>query len=443
MKVLVIGGGGREAAIVWKLSQSKLIKKIYAAPGNVGMAHQAELVNIAQTDVEALVDFAQKCQVDLTIVGPEDALALGVVDIFEARGLKIFGPSKEAAIIEYSKEFSKEFMKRNNIPTADFEAFYDKDLAFSYIQGQKLPIVIKADGLAAGKGVYICETLDAAESALNDIMISSKFGESGNSVVVEEFLSGVEVSVLTFVDGKTVVPMISAKDHKQIYDGNKGPNTGGMGTIAPNPVYTAEIAKVCMETIFKPTVAALAKEGRTYKGTIFFGLMLTADGPKVIEYNARFGDPETQVVLPMLDSDLAEICLACCDGTLDKVGVKIKGDTAAACVILASGGYPDTFERGFEIRGLSDVEDADDTIVFFAGVKKDGDKLLTNGGRVLGVTALADSMAEAVEKAYEHADKIDFEKKYMRRDIGRDFAMWQGVNDSDRKVSAAYIPFPS
>ena len=423
MKVLVIGGGGREAAIVWKLSQSKLVKKIYAAPGNVGIEQLAELANISQTDVESLADFAKKSQVDLTIVGPEDALALGVVDIFEAQGLKIFGPTKDAAIIEYSKKFSKEFMKRNNIPTAKFETFCDKSSAFNYIKGQKLPIVIKADGLAAGKGVYICETLAEAESALDDIMVSSKFGTSGNSVVIEEFLSGVEVSILTFVDGKTVVPMISAKDHKQIYDGAKGANTGGMGTVAPNPAYTAEIAKVCMETIFKPTVAALAKEGRTYKGSIFFGLILTADGPKVIEYNARFGDPETQVVLPMLGSDLAEICLACCDGTLDKIDVKIKEDSAAVCVILASGGYPDSFERGFEIKGISDAENADDALVFFAGVKKDSDKLVTNGGRVLGVTALSDNMAEAVEKAYEYADKIDFEKKYMRRDIGRDFAL--------------------
>jgi len=419
MKVLVIGAGGRESAIVWKLNKSKRVEKIYAAPGNIGMEHLTELVNISQTDVYNLADFAEKNKVDLTIVGPEDALSLGIVDIFEARGLKIFGPCKDAAIIEYSKEFSKDFMKRNNIPTASFEIFCNKDAALSYIKGRQLPIVIKADGLAAGKGVYICKTLAEAERALDDMMVSSKFGKSGNSVVVEEYLSGVEVSVLTFVDGKTVVPMISAKDHKQIFDGGKGPNTGGMGTIAPNPAYDTKIAEICMETIFKPTVAALAKEGRTYKGVIFFGLMLTADGPKVIEYNARFGDPETQVVLPMLESDLAEVCLACCEGSLDKIDVQIRGNAAAVCVILASGGYPDTFERGFEIKGVECVENANDALLFFAGVKKDGDKFLTNGGRVLGVTALADNVTEAVEKAYEYADKVKFENKYLRRDIGR------------------------
>jgi len=419
MKVLVIGGGGRESAIVWKVAQSNHVEKIYAAPGNVGMKGVAELVNIAQTDVHALADFAEKEQVDLTIVGPEDALWLGIVDIFEERGLKIFGPNKAAAIIEYSKEFSKNFMKRNGIPTASYETFGDKTTAFEYIKGQKLPIVIKADGLAAGKGVYICEGLDEAKAALDDMMEMSKFGESGNRVVVEEYLSGVEVSVLAFVDGETVAPMISAKDHKQIFDGGKGANTGGMGTVAPNPDYDAKIAQICMETIFKPTAAALVKEGRAFKGVIFFGLMLTTDGPKVIEYNARFGDPETQVVLPMLESDLVEICLACCDGALADTEVKITNEAAAVCVVLASGGYPGEFARGYEISGISNVADSDDTIIFFAGVKQDGERLLTNGGRVLGVTALAENVPEAAIKAYEYVEKIDFTNKYSRKDIGR------------------------
>ena len=419
MKVLVIGGGGRESAIVWKAAKSNHVEKIYAAPGNVGMEGVAELVNIAQTDIDKLADFAEKERIDLTIVGPEDALELGIVDMFEARGLKIFGPNKAAAIIEYSKEFSKDFMKRNAIPTAKYEAFGDKVAAFEYIKGQQRPIVIKADGLAAGKGVYICESLDEAKAALDDIMEMSKFGESGNRVVVEEYLSGVEVSVLAFVDGETVAPMISAKDHKQIFDGGKGANTGGMGTVAPNPEYDLKTAEICMETIFKPTAAALLKEGRPYKGIIFFGLMLTAGGPKVIEYNARFGDPETQVVLPMLDSDLVEVCLACCDGVLADTEVKITNEGAAVCVILASEGYPGEFQRGYEISGISDVTESDDTIIFFAGVKREGERLLTNGGRVLGVTALGKNVPEAAVKAYEYAEKIEFTNKYSRKDIGR------------------------
>ena len=419
MKVLVIGGGGRESAIVWKLNQSPHVKKIYAAPGNAGMMQVAELINIASTDISALLEFAMNEKIDLTIVGPEDALALGIVDLFEENGLKIFGPRKNAAIIEYSKEFAKAFMKRNNIPTASYEAFEDKDAAYAYIEGQQWPIVIKADGLAAGKGVYICKDLSEAKDALDDIMELSKFGDAGKKIVVEEYLEGVEVSVLAFVDGETVVPMTSAKDHKAIFDGDKGPNTGGMGTIAPNNAYDAATAEICMETIFKPTVTALAREGRAFKGVIFFGLMLTNDGPKVIEYNARLGDPETQVVLPMLESDLFEICMSCCNGTLDKIDMKTENHGAAVCIILASGGYPGDFQKGFKIKGLDSLEGKDDAIVFFAGVKKDGEKLLTNGGRVLGITVLADNVREAAEKAYVYSEKIVFENKYMRKDIGR------------------------
>jgi len=418
MKVLVIGSGGRESAIVWKLSLSQHVEKIYVAPGNAGMERMAELVDIPQSDISALAEFAENEKMDLTIVGPEDALALGIVDIFEEKGLKIFGPRKAAAILEYSKEFSKDFMKRNNIPTASYEVFEQKNAAYEYIKGQKLPIVIKADGLAAGKGVYICDCMDEVECALNDIMGVSKFGDSGKSVVVEEYLSGVEVSILSFVDGKTVIPMISAKDHKKIFDGDKGPNTGGMGTVAPNSAYDTDMAKVCMETIFKPTVDALANEGREYKGVIFFGLMLTEDGPKVIEYNSRFGDPETQVVLPMLESDLVEICLACCDGSLDTLEINFKHDSVAVCVILASIGYPGDFQRGYEIKGIELLEGKEDALLFFAGVKKDGEKLLTNGGRVLGVTALGQNVQGALSKAYAYSECITFENKYLRKDIG-------------------------
>jgi len=416
MKILVIGSGGRESALVWKLNKSKHVKKIYAAPGNAGMSGMAECVEIMATDIPALLEFVLDKNIDLTIVGPDDALPLGVVDIFEEKGLKIFGPSKAAAIIEYSKEFAKDFMKRNGIPTARYETFDDSAKAYKYIETQKLPIVIKADGLAVGKGVYICHDLHEAKSALNDMMELSKFGDSGKKVVVEEYLEGVEVSILSFVDGKKVVPMISAKDHKSIFEGGKGPNTGGMGTVAPNEAYNDDMAKVCMETIFQPTIDAMAKEGRVYKGVLFFGLMLTADGPKVIEYNARFGDPETQVALPMLESDLVEVCLACCDGSLGEVD--IKKDGAAVCVILASDGYPGSFERGFEIEGLKALEGKDDVIIFYAGVKKDGDKLLTNGGRVLGVTALAGSVQEAADKAYAYSEQVNFKNKYVRKDIG-------------------------
>jgi len=418
MKVLVVGSGGRESAIVWKLNQSGQVSKIYAAPGNVGMQNIAELVDISSTDIFRLLEFAEKEKIDLTVVGPEAALALGIVDIFEEKGLRIFGPTKAAAIIEYSKSFSKDFMKRNNIPSAWYELFESKDLAYDYIAKQTFPLVIKADGLAVGKGVYICENLTEAETALNDLMDLSKFGESGKKVVIEEYLEGTEVSVLSFVDGRTVVPMISAKDHKRIYDGDKGPNTGGMGSVSPNPAYDYETSLVCMEEIFKPTVAALAKEGIPFKGVIFFGLMLTKSGPKLIEYNARFGDPETQAVLPMLDFDIFEIFLACCDGSLDKLNIKWK-EGAAVCVVLASKGYPDDFEKGFVINGFSSLDEKEDALVFMAGARSEGDKIVTAGGRVLGVTAIADTVKEAVNKAYTYSANIEFENKYCRNDIGR------------------------
>jgi len=418
MKVLVIGGGGRECAIVWKLSKSARVKKIFAAPGNAGMEGMAELVNITSTDVSGLLEFAVCEQIDLTVVGPEDALALGIVDIFEEKGLKIFGPTQNAAVIECSKSFSKDFMKRNNIPTAQYEIFDDKNEAYDYVKRQEFPVVIKADGPAVGKGVYISASIAEAELALNEIMEDFKFGDSGKKVVIEEYLEGTEVSVLSFADGKTVVPMISAKDHKRIHDGNKGPNTGGMGTVAPNSDYSEELSHVCLDKIFKPTVAAMAKEGRVFKGVLFFGLMLTKDGPKVIEYNARFGDPETQAVLPLLESDLFEVCLACCDGSLDKCDIKWK-EGAAVCVVLASQGYPAGFQKGFQIGGLSSLNAKEDVVIFLAGVKKKDGDILTNGGRVLGVTALADKPDEAVNKAYAYAELITFDNKYCRKDIGR------------------------
>ena len=347
MKVLVVGSGGREHAIVLKLKESSKIDKIYCAPGNAGISQDAECVNIRATDIKALLDFAKEHNVDFTVVGMDDPLVMGIVDEFENNGLRIFGPRKNAAIIEGSKAFSKELMKKYNIPTAKYKTFNNFDEAYSYVKENKFPIVIKADGLALGKGVLICNNLSEAEAGLRQIMIDKKFGDSGSKVVIEEFLTGPEVSVLSFCDGTTVVPMVSAQDHKRAFDGDKGLNTGGMGTFSPSRIYTDEIANICMEKIFKPTVSALKKEGREFKGIIYFGLMITQEGPKVIEYNARFGDPETQVILPRLDSDLLEIFEACVDGNLDNIDVKWK-DNAAACVILASGGYPESYQKGLK-----------------------------------------------------------------------------------------------
>ena len=417
MKVLVVGSGGREHAICWKLLQSPKVDKLYCAPGNAGIGELAELVPIGAMEFDKLVDFAKSEGIDFTVVGMDDPLVGGIVDRFESEGLKVFGPKANAAIIEGSKAFSKELMKKYNIPTAGYETFDDYDKAVEYVKNGDFPVVLKADGLALGKGVLICNTLDEALEGLNTIMVDKKFGESGNKVVIEEFLTGQEMSVLSFCDGKTIVPMVSAQDHKRALDGDKGLNTGGMGTFSPSRVYTPELAKECMETIFKPTVDALNKEGRTFKGIIFFGLMLTPKGMKVIEYNARFGDPETQVVLPRLKSDLMEIFEACVDGTLDKVNVEWE-DNGTACVVLASGGYPEKYTKGYEITGLEDAKKADNIVVFHAGTALKDGKFVTNGGRVLGITGIGKNLDEAIKIAYEGVKLVDFKDKHYRTDIG-------------------------
>ncbi len=417
MKVLVVGGGGREHAIVLKLKESKKIDKIYCAPGNAGISRDAQCVDIKATDIFALADFAKSEKIDFTVVGMDDPLVMGIVDEFEKQGLRIFGPRKNAAIIEGSKAFSKELMKKYNIPTAKYETFSDFESAYSYIKENKLPIVVKADGLALGKGVIICNSLEEAKAGLKQIMIDKKFGESGSKVVVEEFLTGPEVSVLSFCDGTTLIPMVSAQDHKRAFDGDEGLNTGGMGTFSPSRIYTDEIADVCMEKIFKPTVSALKKEGREFKGIIYFGLMITDDGPKVIEYNARFGDPETQVILPRLESDLLEVFEACVDGTLDKIEVKWKNN-AAACVILASGGYPESYDKGFPIYGLENCDRRDDIFVYHAGTALKDNGFVTNGGRVLGITGVGKNLDEAIKIAYQGVDLVSFDKMHFRRDIG-------------------------
>lgn len=417
MKVLVIGSGGREHAIIHKLKESKKISNIYCAPGNGGISAEAECVDIKATDIPALVKWAKENNIDFTVVGMDDPLVMGVVDAFEAEGLRVFGPRKNAAIIEGSKAFSKELMKKYGIPTAKYETFDDVEKASEYIKTLTPPVVLKADGLALGKGVLICATLEEALQGIHEMMVDKKFGESGTKVVIEEFLTGPEVSVLSFCDGKTVVPMVSAQDHKRAYDNDEGLNTGGMGTFSPSRVYTDDIAKEAMEKIFIPTVDALNKEGRTFKGIIYFGLMLTKDGPKVIEYNCRFGDPETQVILPRLKSDLLEIFEACVDGTLDKLNIEWDNG-GACCVVMASGGYPLSYEKGYEIKGIDDAEKDPSVKVYHAGTSfKDG-KYYTNGGRVIGVTATGASLDEAIKTAYAAVDKIDFKDKHFRHDIG-------------------------
>ncbi len=417
MKVLVVGSGGREHAIIWKLLQSDKVDKVYCAPGNAGIGQIAELVPIGAMEFDKLVDFAKNEGIDFTVVGMDDPLVGGIVDRFEAEGLKVFGPRANAAIIEGSKAFSKELMKKYNIPTADYETFDSYDKALEYVKKGDFPVVLKADGLALGKGVLICNTLDEAVKGLNTIMVDKKFGDSGNKVVIEEFLTGQEMSVLSFCDGKTIVPMVSAQDHKRALDGDKGLNTGGMGTFSPSRVYTPELADECMETIYKPTVEALNKEGRTFKGIIFFGLMLTPKGMKVIEYNARFGDPETQVVLPRLKSDLMEIFEACVDGTLDKVNVEWE-DNGTACVVLASGGYPESYTKGYEITGLDEAAKAENIVVFHAGTALKDGKFVTNGGRVLGITGIGKNLDEAIKIAYEGVKLVNFKDKHFRKDIG-------------------------
>ncbi len=417
MKVLVVGSGGREHAIVWKLSKSPKVDKIYCAPGNGGIGTLAELVPIGAMEFDKLVDFAKKEGIDLTVIGMDDPLVGGIVDRFEAEGLRVFGPRANAAVIEGSKAFSKELMKKYNIPTAAYETFNDYDKALEYVKKGEFPVVLKADGLALGKGVLICNTLEEAEEGLKTLMIDKKFGESGNTVVIEEFLTGQEMSVLSFCDGKTVVPMVSAQDHKRAYDGDKGLNTGGMGTFSPSRVYTPKLAEECMKSIYQPTVDALNKEGRTFKGVIFFGLMLTPKGMRVIEYNARFGDPETQVVLPRLKNDIVEIFEACIDGTLDKINVEWY-DNGTACVVLASGGYPESYKKGYEITGLEQAEKAENIIVFHAGTALKEGKFVTNGGRVLGVTGIGKDLDDAIDIAYKGVELVDFKDKHFRKDIG-------------------------
>ena len=413
MKVMVIGGGGREHAIIKKLKESRDITELYALPGNGGMAEDALCVNIGAKEIEKQVDFAVKNGIDYAVVAPDDPLVLGAVDTLEAAGIPCFGPNKKAAIIEGSKVFSKNLMKKYGIPTAEYEVFDNAEKALSYLDSAPIPTVVKADGLALGKGVIIANTRDEAKDAVRSIMEEKKFGESGAKIVIEEFLTGPEVSVLSFTDGKTLVPMVSSMDHKRALDGDNGLNTGGMGTIAPNPYYTDEIAKECMEKIFLPTIKAMNAEGRTFKGCLYFGLMLTEKGPKVIEYNCRFGDPETQVVLPLLDSDLFTVMRAVTDGTLDKTEVKFKNENAA-CVVMASRGYPQQYESGFELKIDTSVKDS----VYVAGAKNENGRLLTAGGRVLGVTATADTLENAINKAYERVGKVDFENAFYRKDIG-------------------------
>ena len=418
MKVLIIGSGGREHAIATSVNKSDKVDKIYCAPGNAGIAEVAECVNIGAMEFNKLVAFAKEKEIDLTIIGMDDPLVGGVVDEFEKEGLRVFGPRKNAAILEGSKAFSKDLMKKYNIPTAAYETFNSPEEAQKYLETSKYPIVLKADGLALGKGVLICNTKEEAMDGVKELMLDKKFGASGDTIVVEEFMTGREVSVLSFCDGKTIRIMTSAQDHKRAGDGDTGLNTGGMGTFSPSPFYTDEVDEFCKKYIYQATVDAMAAEGREFKGVIFFGLMLTAEGPKVLEYNARFGDPETQVVLPRMKNDIVEVFEACVDGTLDEIDLEFE-DNAAVCVVLASDGYPVSYEKGFEIKGLEKFADSDEYFVFHAGSKFDGDKIVTNGGRVLGVTAKGKDLVTARANAYAATEWIDFDNKYMRHDIGK------------------------
>ncbi len=419
MKVLIVGGGGREHAIAWKVAKSPKVEKLYCAPGNAGIAEVAECVNIGVMEFDKLTAFARENQIDLTIIGPDDPLAAGAVDAFEAAGLRVFGPRKNAAILEASKAFSKDLMKKYGIPTAAYETFTSPEAALAYLETAKMPIVLKADGLALGKGVLICKDLEEAKEGVKTLMLDKQFGSAGDEIVIEEFMTGREVSVLSFVDGKTIKIMTSAQDHKRAKDGDQGLNTGGMGTFSPSPFYTAEVNAFCKEHIYQKTVDAMRAEGREFKGIIFFGLMLTADGPKVLEYNARFGDPETQVVLPRMKNDIVDLFEACIDGTLDQVDLQFE-DNAAVCVVLASDGYPEHYEKGFPIHGLEHFKDADGYYVFHAGSKFDADgQIVTNGGRVLCVTATGKTLKEARTNAYKATEFITFDNKYMRHDIGK------------------------
>ena len=419
MKVLIVGSGGREHAIAWKVAQSKKVDQIYCAPGNAGIEEYAECVSIGAMEFDKLVAFAKEKEIDLTVIGMDDPLVGGVVDAFEARGLKVFGPRKNAAILEGSKAFSKDLMKKYNIPTAAYENFDDPEKALEYLRTEaRFPIVLKADGLALGKGVLICNTLEEAKEGVRSIMMDKKFGTAGNRMVIEEFMTGREVSVLSYVDGKTIKTMTSAQDHKRAGDGDTGLNTGGMGTFSPSPFYTEEVDDFCNKYIYQATVDAMAAEGREFKGIIFFGLMLTENGPRVLEYNARFGDPEAQVVLPRMKNDIVEVFEACIDGTLDQIDLQFE-DNAAVCVVLASEGYPVKYEKGFVIKGLEKFKDKEGYYVFHAGTKKAEEGIVTNGGRVLGVTAKGKDLKEARANAYEAINLVEFENKYYRHDIGK------------------------
>ena len=418
MKVLVIGGGGREHAICWKLSKSPKVDELYCAPGNAGIAEVAKCVDIGVMDFEKMADFAKKEAFDLIVVGPDDPLAGGIVDVLEEKGLRVFGPRKNAAILEGSKAFSKDLMKKYGIPTAAYETFDTPEAALKYLETAPVPIVLKADGLALGKGVLICNTREEAKEGVKTLMLDKQFGHAGDRIVVEQFMTGREVSVLSFVDGKTIKIMTSAQDHKRAKDGDQGLNTGGMGTFSPSPFYTKEVDEFCRKYIYQATVDAMKSEDREFKGIIFFGLMLTADGPKVLEYNARFGDPETQVVLPRMKNDIVDVFEACIDGTLDQIDLQFE-DNAAVCVVLASAGYPEHYEKGKKITGLENFKDKDGYYVFHAGSKFDAEgNILTNGGRVLGVTATGKDLKEARANAYKATEWIHFENKYMRHDIG-------------------------
>ena len=409
---MVVGGGGREHAIIKKIKENKKVSKIYALPGNGAISFDADCVDIKATDIENIVDFAAKNDIDFAVVAPDDPLVLGAIDALEAKGIKCFGPKKDAAIIEGSKVFSKNLMKKYNIPTAEYNVFDNAAKAIEYIENAPMPTVIKADGLALGKGVIIANTKDEAKKAVESIMEDKIFGASGNNIVIEEFLTGPEVSVLTFTDGKTLIPMVSSMDHKRALDGDKGLNTGGMGTIAPNPFYTKEIEKECMDKIFIPTINAMNMENRTFKGCLYFGLMLTDKGPKVIEYNCRFGDPETQVVLPLLESDLLDIFIAVADGNLKNANVRFKNEHAC-CVVMASDGYPSHYESGYEISMPKDKN------IYGAGTKLKDGKLISSGGRVLGVTETGNTLKEAIDKAYNTVKQISFTNEFYRKDIGK------------------------
>lgn len=418
MKVLIVGSGGREHAIAMSAAKSSKVEKMYCAPGNAGIAEYAECVAIGAMEFEKIVAFAKEKEIDLVIVGMDDPLVGGLVDELEAAGIRTFGPRKNAAILEGSKAFSKDLMKKYNIPTAAYENFTDPDAALAYLETAKFPIVLKADGLALGKGVLICQTPEEAKDGVKTIMLDKKFGSAGNEMVIEEFMTGREVSVLSFVDGKTIKTMTSAQDHKRAGDGDTGLNTGGMGTFSPSPFYTKEVEDFCNKYVYQATVDAMAVEGREFKGIIFFGLMLTPDGPKVLEYNARFGDPEAQVVLPRMKNDLIEVAEACIDGTLDQIDLQFE-DNAAVCVVLASDGYPVSYEKGFPIAGLDEFKKHEGYYCFHAGTKFDGDTIVTNGGRVLGVTAKGKDLKEARANAYAATEWVNFENKYMRHDIGK------------------------